>query len=212
VGRSAVGPGAGLETRTRILDAGEALFAERGFAGTAMRDIARRVGLTPASLYNHFAGKQALYEAVLERGVRPLLERVAGFARAERSTGDAERLIAAIMEHLASRPHLPRLVQHEAISGGAYLSRLAREWIRPLIEQGVAAMKREGDPRWDEGEAPLLIAAWLHLIFGHFALAPLLAEVFDEDPLAPAALARQTRFLRKLARAIQGGPGPDTGR
>jgi AcrR family transcriptional regulator len=41
-------------TADRILDAAEALFAERGLAGTAVRDIAARTGLNPASLYNHF--------------------------------------------------------------------------------------------------------------------------------------------------------------
>ena len=62
------------ETRERILDVAEALFAEKGFAATSVRDIAAHVGLTPASLYNHFNGKGGLYEAVLERGVRPLVE------------------------------------------------------------------------------------------------------------------------------------------
>ena len=47
-------------TRDRILDAAEELFAERGLAGTAVRDISNQVGLTPASLYNHFSGKQSL--------------------------------------------------------------------------------------------------------------------------------------------------------
>src|SRR5678816_2214858 len=61
-------------TRDRILDTAEALFAERGFAGTAVRDIAAAVDLTAASLYNHFAGKEALYNAVLERGLRPVID------------------------------------------------------------------------------------------------------------------------------------------
>ena len=68
---SAVEP-SGIEsesTRERILDVAEALFAERGLAGTAVRDIAREAGLTAPSLYNHFDGKHALYEAVLVRGV-----------------------------------------------------------------------------------------------------------------------------------------------
>ena len=56
-----------VPTAQRILDAAQRLFAERGFNGTAVRDIAGRVGLNPASLYNHFRNKEALYEAVLER-------------------------------------------------------------------------------------------------------------------------------------------------
>jgi hypothetical protein len=40
-------------------------------------------------------------------------------------------------------------------------------------------------------------------------MAPLLAEVLDEDPLAPASLARQTRFLRKLSQLLVGPKGRD---
>ena len=61
-------------TPERLLDVAERLFAEKGYAGTAVRDIARAAGLTAPSLYNHFDGKQALYEAVLARGVQPLVE------------------------------------------------------------------------------------------------------------------------------------------
>ena len=61
-------------TAARILDAAEELFAERGYAGTTLRDVAGRVGVRNPSIYNHFAGKEALYQAVLERVVGPVLE------------------------------------------------------------------------------------------------------------------------------------------
>ena len=51
-------------------------------------------------------------------------------------------------------------------------------------------------------EYPLVISAWIHLVLGPFALAPLYGGLFNEDPLSPAMLERQTRFLRKLARLI----------
>ena len=187
-------------TRDRILNAAEALFAERGLAGTAVRDIAADAGLTAASLYNHFASKEALYEAVLERGVRPLLQLLSQLAQGERLEGRVD-VIDALMEHLARTPHLPRLVQHEAVTGGARLARLARMWIRPLVNEALAVLKREDamGSGWEQEEYPLLIAAWLHMLFGHFAMAPLLTEVFDEDALSPRSLERQTRFLRKLS-------------
>jgi len=194
------------DTRVRILDGAEALFAERGFAGTAVRDIARDAGLTPASLYNHFAGKQALYEAVLDRGVRPLLALLRALPAAPLGPGGGDAVIGAIMDHLARHPRLPRLVQHEALAGGAWLARLGREWMRPLIEQGIDAMKAERGSPWREDEYPLVISAWLELVFGHFTLAPLLGVVFEDDPLSAANLARQTRFLRKLARVLM-SPG-----
>lgn len=192
-------------TRNRILDAAEALFAENGLAGTAVRDIARDVGLTAASLYNHFSGKQELYEAVLERGVQPLIEMMQQLdARAQTMDARAQ-LIEDIMKHLGSRPHLPRLIHHEVISGGSYLAKLGRSWLRPLIATGIAEMKRQEEPNWSEDEFPLVITAWLNLVFGHFAMAPMLGIVFDTDPLAPESIERQTRFLQKLARIMASG-------
>mgnify|MGYP000088200237 CR=1 FL=1 len=64
----------GVEAETtpeRILDVAERLFAQKGFSGTVVRDIAREAGLTAPSRYNHFEGKQALHEAVLAPGAQP---------------------------------------------------------------------------------------------------------------------------------------------
>lgn len=188
-------------TRERILDASESLFAERGLVGTTVRDIANEVGLKPASLYNHFPSKLALYEAVLERGVRPLLEMLSQ-AAASGSIEDGDAVIDALMSHLASTPHLPRLIHHEAITGGTHLTRLSRVWIRPLVQQALAMLKHNPSKGWDEEDYPQLIAAFMHLVFGHFAMAPLLTEVFDEDALSEAALVRQTRFLREATRRL----------
>jgi len=192
-------------TRERILDAAEALFAEHGLAGTAVRDIARDVGLTAASLYNHFSGKQELYEAVLERGVLPLIQIMQRVNGGDDTMDARSQLIEDIMKHLGSRPHLPRLIHHEVISGGSYLAKLGRTWLRPLIASGIAEMKRADEPNWSEEEFPLVITAWLNVVFGHFAMAPMLGVVFDTDPLAPESIERQTRFLQKLARIMASG-------
>jgi len=191
-------------TRDRILDAAEELFAERGLAGTAVRDIAAAVGLTAASLYNHFSGKQSLYEAVLDRGVRPLVELMHSLP--ERSVEENTDIIVAIMEHLGRRPHLPGLIQHEVMTGGANLVRLSHSWVEPMVEQGIAAMRRDPTFEWNEDEYPLLISAWINLVLGHFTLAPMTRELFGQDPLSEANLARQTRFLRKLTTRVMGAP------
>lgn len=201
-------------TRERILDVAEALFAERGLAGTAVRDIAREAGLTAPSLYNHFDGKQALYEAVLARGVEPLYAIIAGPA------GDAEgaakvsnaQLMAetgntldAIMDHLASHPNIAKLIQHESLTGGENLSRIVHGWLAPIVETGLSSMRANASTVWSEEEQPLAVAAWIHVILGHFAMAPLLHELFEIDPLAPEQIERQKRFLRRFAQQMLAG-------
>jgi len=209
-----VSGGESESTRERILDVAEVLFAERGLAGTAVRDIAREAGLTAPSLYNHFDGKQALYEAVLARGVEPLYSIMAQGTRiAEERAGTdgagqaarAGETLDAIVDHLASHPNLARLIQYESLTGGENLARIVHGWLDPIVSRGLAAMKADPDTVWSEEEQPLAVAAWIHVILGHFALAPLLRELFRIDPLAPEQIERQKHFLRRFAQLMMAG-------
>jgi AcrR family transcriptional regulator len=53
-------------SRDRILDAALDLFARQGYAATSMRQIATAVGMRAPSLYNHFAGKEAILAALID--------------------------------------------------------------------------------------------------------------------------------------------------
>lgn len=56
----------GSKTKGHILMTATILFAQQGYAAVSIRDIAKATGLKPASLYNYFDGKEALWAAVLE--------------------------------------------------------------------------------------------------------------------------------------------------
>ncbi|MBW2234835.1 MAG: TetR/AcrR family transcriptional regulator [Deltaproteobacteria bacterium] len=192
-----------LTTSERILDAAEALFAEKGFAGTAVRDIATRAGLHPGSLYNHFESKQALYEAVLQRGLRPIYEILDRAADPEAPPGP--EMLVALMAHLSASPALARLIQHETLAGGEHAMRFVRRWLEPVYARASLALERSpnlGD--WDREELPLLLMTYHHLIFGHYALAGALGQVLDIDLLSSDAVERHTRFLVKLSERLLG--------
>ncbi|MFC9996604.1 TetR/AcrR family transcriptional regulator [Nocardia sp. NPDC127526] len=53
------------DTKAALMSAALRLFARNGYAGTSIRSIAREVGLSESVLYAHFAGKQAIFDAVL---------------------------------------------------------------------------------------------------------------------------------------------------
>ncbi|MGD9902889.1 MAG: TetR/AcrR family transcriptional regulator [Vicinamibacterales bacterium] len=55
----------GQRTRQAILDAALSLFAEKGYFGTSLRDLAGAVGVRESALYNYFPSKDALFEALL---------------------------------------------------------------------------------------------------------------------------------------------------
>jgi AcrR family transcriptional regulator len=54
----------GRDTRQDILEVSLDLFADRGFSGTSMREIARGVGVRESALYHHFESKQAVFDAM----------------------------------------------------------------------------------------------------------------------------------------------------
>lgn len=54
-------------TKERILRIALELFAQNGYLGTSMNDIARQVGLTKAALYKHYASKQEILDKIVER-------------------------------------------------------------------------------------------------------------------------------------------------
>lgn len=63
------------DTKERILEAALELFAQSGYLGTSMSDIASRLGITKAALYKHYASKQEILERIIERMNQMDLER-----------------------------------------------------------------------------------------------------------------------------------------
>lgn len=59
--------------KDRILDTARRLFAAKGYAGVSMRDIARDVGMTQSSLYNHFVGKQDILVCLMVTHLQSVL-------------------------------------------------------------------------------------------------------------------------------------------
>ncbi len=96
------------DTKERILDAAERLFAEHGFLATSLRDITQEAGVNLAAVNYHFGSKEALLIAVLERTTTPL-----------------------------NRARLDRLDELEAAAGDAPVptDQLVRAFLAPLFER-----------------------------------------------------------------------------
>lgn len=66
----------GKERREQLLDVARQLFAEKGFEGTSIEEIAHRAVVSKPVVYEHFGGKEGLYAVVVDREMRVLLERM----------------------------------------------------------------------------------------------------------------------------------------
>jgi len=150
--RRPAGGAAGAETssREKILDVAEALFAQRGFSGVGLREVADAVGLGKSSLFHHFRSKVDLYLEVLGRVLARIEERV-GPVRAS-ALGPAEKLdrcIDALVDALAEQPATARLLLRGLFEDDAFPPEAAAQVaeaerrIQTLI-QGIGSILREG--------------------------------------------------------------------
>jgi AcrR family transcriptional regulator len=99
------------DTATRILDAAEILFAEKGFAGTSSRDITSSAGCNVASINYYFSGKDNLYKQVCKRRLNAL----------------RDFRINSTNEYMAQSP--------EDISLEGLLYNFSKAFLAPLIEE-----------------------------------------------------------------------------
>jgi len=155
----------GLATRERLLAAARDLFAARGYHATTTALLAERSGIAEGTIYRHFAGKDALYSAVL-RGVWERFESLA--TDPSTSTGPARgRLLATARRFVAEAARSPAAVRlHDRPVESAVLdepARRARERLRESVTQLVAAGKQEGSVR--PGTAELWSSLWSAVIW-----------------------------------------------
>jgi AcrR family transcriptional regulator len=92
-----------LDTKVQVLDAAEALFADRGFDAPSMRAITTAAGVNLASVNYHFRSKEGLLDAVLARRLRPLNEeRKAMLSAAMHAAGEAPPSLEGLVEALVT--------------------------------------------------------------------------------------------------------------
>jgi AcrR family transcriptional regulator len=192
----------GTETRTALIRAGRSLFATRGFDGTSVRDITRRAEANLGAITYHFGSKRGLYEAVLEAGLSPMVDRVG-----EAASGDGppleriEAVVDVFFDHLAANPDLPRLLMQEVAAGKrppaevvAILRRNAGH-IAEILADG----RREGTVR--PGHPLLSAISVVSQPIYLTVMAPLLRQVGGVDLQDPTTRREVANHVKAFVRA-----------
>jgi AcrR family transcriptional regulator len=134
-----------------LTDVALAVFAERGYDGASMDDVARAAGITKASIYHHVAGKEALLERGLNRALDALF---AILEEPEAAAGDAATRLRFIIRRVAETTLtlLPELTVLFRVRGGSDVQRAALDRRRAFdrhVAELIATAQREGTVRAD---------------------------------------------------------------
>jgi AcrR family transcriptional regulator len=139
-------------TREALLAAGTDLFAEHGYDGVPVADIARRAGVNKAMINYHFGGKRQLYLAIVSATFAEIVASVERLAKAPRPAPELLRELIAVVSDAVTRqhPHFCTMMLREVLAGGAHLEPvLVAQPARLLaaVQRIVARGVREGNFR-----------------------------------------------------------------
>ena len=156
-------------TREQLLETARGLFIENGYAATSLEEIVAQAGMTRGALYHHFKDKRGLFDAVVQRSIEEIGDRVAGVSKARvvfqaKDKYHPDRYLEALAVLLdeLSDPATRRLV---LMDGPAVLGReRLGEWLRGhvfRVVRSVIQTRSEGGL-----VSPHLVEPLSHLLIG----------------------------------------------
>jgi AcrR family transcriptional regulator len=186
--------------RDRLITAALTLFAENGYARTTVGEIEAAAGFTPrgGTLYKHFASKDELLQAALDRHARDVTGRRSVVELLPLGDLHAETVLVMryLLRELASHRELQALIEKE----GAHYPFLAQRFWDEVAAPGYRAsaevldrqLNTDRDEFWDaEAVAVVLVGAIVNYRRGHWTFGRIPLDVDEE------------RLVQTLARLVQ---------
>lgn len=195
--------------REAILAEATQLFADNGFEGTSLNDIAAGVGIKRPSLLHHFASKDDLYGEVFENMLSNWLERVESVI-AEPGTGwdKFAEVISVGFDVFAENPAYVRLMRREALDGGGRLGIDLVGVVEPLFAAAVGWMETQMERgHFRRTDARQVVVTAYAVLLGYVSDAPFLNGLLGGDALDSAVLEQRRAHLLDLFRCtLVAGP------
>jgi AcrR family transcriptional regulator len=108
----------GRERREQLVLVGRALFAEKGFDGTSIEEIAARAKVSKPVVYEHFGGKEGLYAVVVDREMSALLDRLTRVLSAGQHPRElVEQAALALLTYIEEEADGFRILSRDSTSG-----------------------------------------------------------------------------------------------
>jgi AcrR family transcriptional regulator len=184
------------DTRDRVLQVAQMLFSERGYRGTSLRDIAKRIGIKAPSLLHHFPSKQQLYVAVLDR-ILETIENGAQMIVMGPGTRQEQmrRAVAGSIDFIVQNPDSMRLLWKEFGDESGVGRQLLKRRLPPLNAIAVNFIfrgQREGQFRTEVD--PFHFVQTLNSITtGYFGHAAVVKRLWNINLLESAMIERRKR-------------------
>ena len=182
-----------IPAESEILERGLAAFAELGYEGASVRELARRLGVSHNFINDRYGSKEQFWRAVIDRSMTAQVARLGAVLNVpgEDELARLRELVRAFHQANIAEPDLPRILKYESIRGSNRLDYVfqhylvpVRDAVAPLVESLVAQGRVQPFP------LDLMVYAVIAMtsVNAEVPLVTLLGDSFATDPSGFAAM------------------------
>jgi TetR/AcrR family transcriptional regulator len=195
-------------TRDHLLRIARQAFAELGYAGASMGDIAARSGIRKSSLFHHFATKDDLYRESLAGVIDQIGARM---MKAHDEPGSflerMDRATVEIQRYFGENPVAARLLVREFVNGGANLLPNAGDVLDGVLKGAIDLLEsamRDGVIQKQDPKQLVMSIAGVHLLY--FAMPEVSARLLGRDVFSRELIEERARIVCVHLRRLCGAP------
>lgn len=190
-------------TRELILREARACFANQGFEGTSLNDIAAGVGIRRPSLMHHFASKEAIYQQILEDALTDWGLRVDAIRSSPLNGWPlVDSILEASFDFFRANPDIVSIFRREALTPKGHLGFDLGAALRPYFTRSVAFFEAEmAAGRFRRHDAENLVVTGYGALLTYFSDHWMLTGLLDRDPFSDEALEARFDHVREFVRA-----------
>jgi TetR/AcrR family transcriptional regulator len=189
-------------TRQKILLSSENEFAEKGFFGARVDEIAENAGVNKRMIYEHFGNKEELYKTVLLGVYKRLAEYEETYYGTELTPDAAiKNIVYGSFGFLKTNPHFVRILMWENLNNGKFLEGVEIGRVKaPLINYIKKQIKngQESGIFSSDLDTEQVIVSILNFEFSYFSNIYTLSQVLDKNLTDDAEIEKRAEFLSEL--------------
>ncbi len=188
-------PARRVDRRSAVLDAATSLFAQRGFAGVSLQEIAHEARTYKTTVLYHFPTKEALHEAVLDEALGRMAEVMREFLSGPFSRERVAYLLDQMHAFFVGHQEMARLLERELLES-ADPEAFLRRFVEPIYAPAVDALAQAADHGIIRQIDPAMFIHDIHVqLVSYFCHRPLLERLMGEDPFSIEALIHRRNYL-----------------